>query len=146
MFGQHRGHSSIRRNPAWTLSGKVPELKPDDIILPKELKRVGYVTGVFGKWGLNDNLKSNVGHPLKQGFDEFYGFNTHGEAHWHWPHFVWDGEDKVWLGRGEGSEANWKRKFDYADDLFQERALDFIQRKSQGDQPFLAWRRRSTAP
>lgn len=137
MYGQHTGHCPIRRNPAWTASGKVPVLGADDVILPKELKRAGYHTAVFGKWALNDNLKSNVGHPLKQGFDEFYGFNTHGEAHWHWPDFIWDGTQKVWLGRGKGSGANWSEKYDYADDLFHEKAIDYIERRAAAGPFFL---------
>lgn len=137
MYGQHTGHCPIRRNPAWTKSGKVPQLGVGDLILPKVLKQAGYQTAVFGKWALNDDLKSNIGHPLKQGFDEFYGFNTHGEAHWHWPSFVWDGEKKVWLDRGE-KNGNWNNKHDYADDLFHEKAIDYIERKA-GEGPFFAY-------
>jgi arylsulfatase A-like enzyme len=39
------------------------------------LKRQGYATGVFGKWHLG--LEPPY-HPLRRGFDEFYGFLGHG--------------------------------------------------------------------
>jgi arylsulfatase A len=64
MYGQHSGHSPIRRNPGWTADGKGPSMGVNDIILPKELKRAGYTTGVIGKWGLNDDVKTtNLGQP-----------------------------------------------------------------------------------
>ena len=128
MYGQHTGHNPIRRNPGWTASGKGPQMGVDDIIIPKELKRAGYTTAVIGKWALNDDLKSNTGHPLKQGFDLFYGFNTHGEAHEHWPDFIWDGETKVILNKGIKG-GNWTNKYAYADDLFQKKALDYIEQQ-----------------
>jgi len=129
MYGQHTGHCSIRGNPRWTKSGKPPEMKADDIILPKELKRAGYSTALFGKWGLNEDLQSNIGHPLKQGFDEFVGFNTHKEAHYHWPDFIWEGYKKVDLSAGE-VKGNWNNKLKFADDIFTEKCLDYIDRKA----------------
>ena len=136
LYGQHTGHAPIRGNPSWTKSGKAPVLKADDVLLQKELKRAGYNTAVFGKWAMNENLKENSGHPLKQGFDEFVGFNTHLEAHYHWPDFVWDGEDKVDLSGGTPG-GNWKNRLTYADDLFTEKALDYIDRKAGSDPFFL---------
>ena len=39
--------------------------------LPDRLKAAGYATGMFGKWHLGN---APAYHPLKRGFDEFYGF------------------------------------------------------------------------
>jgi arylsulfatase B len=39
--------------------------------LANYLKDAGYVTGIFGKWHLGG---APLYHPLKRGFDEFYGF------------------------------------------------------------------------
>ncbi|GIW82138.1 MAG: N-acetylgalactosamine-6-sulfatase [Gemmatales bacterium] len=44
------------------------------------LKKAGYVTGIIGKWHLGATEKY---HPLKRGFDEFFGF-TH-EGHFYVP-------------------------------------------------------------
>lgn len=39
--------------------------------LPQRLKSAGYATGMFGKWHLGYRPEF---HPLKRGFDEFFGF------------------------------------------------------------------------
>jgi arylsulfatase A-like enzyme len=39
------------------------------------LKKAGYATGAFGKWHLGLEMPY---HPVKRGFDEFYGFLGHG--------------------------------------------------------------------
>ena len=46
-----------------------------EITLADLLKRRGYATGIFGKWHLGIQPAY---HPLKRGFDEFYGFLGHG--------------------------------------------------------------------
>jgi len=46
-----------------------------EITLADLLKKAGYATGAFGKWHLGIELPC---HPLKRGFDEFYGFLGHG--------------------------------------------------------------------
>jgi len=47
----------------------------NEITLADMLKREGYATGIFGKWHVG--LEAPY-HPLKRGFDEFYGFLGHG--------------------------------------------------------------------
>lgn len=46
-----------------------------EVTLADMLKKEGYATGVFGKWHLGIEPAY---HPLKRGFDEFYGFLGHG--------------------------------------------------------------------
>jgi arylsulfatase A-like enzyme len=50
-------------------------LPTDEITVADLLKRAGYKTGIFGKWHLGLDPEF---HPLKRGFDEFYGFLGHG--------------------------------------------------------------------
>ncbi|WFB36171.1 arylsulfatase [Kiritimatiellota bacterium B12222] len=143
MYGQHTGHAPIRGNPAWTASGEKPVMASDAPLLSKALQQAGYKTGLFGKWGLNEVITDpqtgdGLGHPLRQGFDEFVGFNTHMEAHYHWPDYVWDGYDKVDLSAGV-VKGNWQRRETYADDLFTEKALDFMSRQAADDQPFFVF-------
>lgn len=47
----------------------------DEITIADILKKQGYATGIFGKWHLGIEPQY---HPLKRGFDEFYGFLGHG--------------------------------------------------------------------
>jgi arylsulfatase A-like enzyme len=76
MFGQHTGHCKVRGNPAWVHSGALPAPTADDVLLPKELKRAGYKTAHFGKWGLYENKAEDAAHPLNQGFDEYAYFKS----------------------------------------------------------------------
>ncbi len=47
----------------------------DEITIADVLRERGYATGVFGKWHVGIEAPY---HPLKRGFDEFYGFLGHG--------------------------------------------------------------------
>jgi arylsulfatase A-like enzyme len=133
MTGLHTGHSQIRGNPRWSTTSKALSLDPGTMTVAKELQRAGYATFCIGKWGLNDNLASNTGDPLKQGFDEFFGFNTHGEAHFHWPGFVWHNGGKVDLG----GPLNRREKRVYADDLFTAKTVEYI--AGAGEKPFFIY-------
>ena len=140
MFGQHLGRCKIRGNPKWSLSAMkgqgTVDVEANDRLLPRYLKEAGYVNGCFGKWGLNENLETNGGHPNKHGFDEFWGFNTHLEAHYHWPDYVWHNSEKVVLG---ANGRNWREKLVYGDELFTEKCLEFIERSAESDTPFFAY-------
>lgn len=133
MTGRHTGHCKVRGNPKWTQHGKPVGLDESDMTLPKELKRAGYANACYGKWGLNDALVRS-GHPLMQGFDEFYGYNTHGEAHFHWPDYLWHNYEKVDLG----GPSNWEEKKIYSNDLFTDEAEKFIEAHA-GKQPFFLY-------
>ena len=142
LYGQHTGHNPIRGNPGWSTSGETSVMKSSDILLSHEMKRAGYSTAVFGKWGLNEVITNpetgdGAGHPMRQGFDEFVGFNTHLEAHYHWPDYYWDGFKKIDLSGGV-KKANFKKRLQYADDIFQAKALDYIDRKA-GTEPFFIY-------
>jgi len=47
----------------------------NEITIADVLKKQGYATGIFGKWHVGIEREY---HPLKRGFDEFYGFLGHG--------------------------------------------------------------------
>ena len=54
MTGYHKGHTPVRGN-----SGGIP-LFPEDITVAEVLKKAGYVTGGFGKWGLGNQGKDGA--------------------------------------------------------------------------------------
>jgi arylsulfatase A-like enzyme len=130
----HTGHCRIRGNPRWTKSGRPVDFEESDVTLGTVMKAAGYACGYFGKWGMNENVSVGSGHPNKHGFDEFWGFNTHGEAHYHWPDYVWHNGKKVNLG----GKSNWQEKKVYADDLFTQKAIDFIN-AGAGKKPFFVF-------
>lgn len=72
MTGKHMGNAYIRGN-------KELPLRENDMTLGKLMKQKGYVTGMFGKWGLG--LEGNSGSPEKQGWDQFLGYLHHRAAH-----------------------------------------------------------------
>lgn len=124
MTGMHMGHTSIRSNP-----GGVPIL-PTDITVAEVLKKAGYATGCFGKWGLGD-INTN-GVPWKKGFDEFYGYLHQVHAHWYYPRFLFHNEKQDILPGNENG-----KRVTYSQDSIADKALAFIRRNAA--QPFLCY-------
>ncbi len=117
MTGLHTGHAFIRGN------ADLP-LRPDDLTVAELLKRAGYVTGLFGKWGLG--LEDTPGHPGRKGFDESFGYLNQMHAHrYNTDHLFRDGE-RVAVDAGA-----------YSQDLIAAAALDFIRRNR--DRPFFLY-------
>ena len=114
MTGLHTGHARVRGNK----SPEVP-LEPGDVTVPEVLKKAGYRTGLFGKWGLG--YTGTPGIPNKKGFDEFFGYHTQMQAHTYYPHQLYDNQSDFTIAANFGSKS---RK--YAPDLITERALKFI--------------------
>lgn len=92
LTGKHTGHAYIRGNyeegefDDQHEGGQMP-LPSGAYTLPEMLKKVGYATGAFGKWGLG--MPFNTGNPNKQGFDEFYGILDQKQAHNYYPTHLW---------------------------------------------------------
>jgi arylsulfatase A-like enzyme len=73
MTGLHKGHTPVRGN-----SGGIP-LLPEDVTVADVLKKAGYATGAFGKWGLGNQGKDGAAE--RHGFDVFYGYYNQWHAH-----------------------------------------------------------------
>lgn len=123
MSGLHTGHAFIRGNKEVKPEGQWP-IPADLVTVPKLLKESGYVTGMFGKWGLG--APGSEGDPMNQGFDAFYGYNCQREAHTFYPEYLWKNREKVYLPKGS-----------YSADLIAEQTLDFI--RDHSDEPFFAY-------
>ena len=94
MTGLHMGHTPVRGN-----TGGIP--LPDRAITVAEvLKKAGYATGGFGKWGLGD--LDTEGVPERQGFDVFFGYYHQIHAHYYYPDYLIDTGKKVPLPGNEG--------------------------------------------
>jgi arylsulfatase A-like enzyme len=59
----------------YTASDSRAGMPRSEITLADLLRKQGYATGAFGKWHLGLDMEH---HPLRRGFDEFYGFLGHG--------------------------------------------------------------------
>lgn len=115
MTGQHLGHTPVRAN-AMT----VP-FEAGDVTVAEVLKKAGYTTGGFGKWGLGD--ANTTGTPTRQGFDEFFGYLHQTQAHNYWPEYLRDGDAKVPLPDNVGRKMG-----TYSAKLIADRMYAFIEK------------------
>ncbi|MGB6033141.1 MAG: sulfatase-like hydrolase/transferase, partial [Bacteroidota bacterium] len=121
MTGRHAGHTSVRGN-----TGGIPLLDAD-VTIAEILKKAGYATGGFGKWGLGDI--DTPGAPEKQGFDVFFGYYHQIHAHNYYPEYLVRNGQKVRLS-GEKEER-------YSHYLILKEMLAFI--RENRDRPFFCY-------
>ncbi|MFC1764282.1 sulfatase-like hydrolase/transferase [Planctomycetota bacterium] len=125
MTGKHTGHAYSRGNKG--VPGKKGDfpLKASAVTVAEILKKAGYVTSMFGKWGLG--YAGSEGAPNKQGFDEFYGYLHQGLAHHYYPYFLWHNREKIMLEGNAGKKQN-----QYAPELIHAKALEFLEDNKDG--------------
>jgi arylsulfatase A-like enzyme len=141
MTGLHHGHTRVRGN-AGSANPTAQALRADDTTVAKILQKAGYKTALIGKWGLGDSGAAESGLPRKQGFDYFFGYLNQHHAHNHFPDFLWRNEERVALENdltavgetGAGYAPNPKQ---FADDLFADEAIRFVQDNSK--RPFFLY-------
>lgn len=126
MTGQHTGHTYVRGNKEIKPEGQEP-LADSVQTLAMLLKKAGYTTGAFGKWGLG--MVGTTGDPNRKGFDEFFGYNCQRQSHRYYPTHLWDNDRKVVL---EGNDLI--HQVHYAPQLIQEKTLEFVEKNR--DKPF----------
>ncbi len=139
MTGLHTGHAQIRGNKqmggdeGWKLGSTIGgqyAIREDTVTIAKILKKSGYATGAYGKWGLG--RVGTSGDPQKQGFDHFYGYICQRQAHTYYPNHLWNDGQVEWIPENrDGAEVK------YSHDLISEQALNFIRRYK--DQPFFLY-------
>ncbi len=134
MTGIDMGRAAIRGNMQWEPHGQMP-LPDSSITVAEVLKGAGYVTGMFGKWGLG--ITGTEGDPNRQGWDEFYGYTDQVLAHNYYPEYLVRNGEKIYLDNavkyldstawhgGYGSYSPGKKE--YSNDLFTRQALAFIE-------------------
>jgi arylsulfatase A-like enzyme len=102
------------------------DLPAEEVTIAEALKSSGYKTALFGKWhhGAPRPGRDTYTHPMDQGFDEFFGFTDAVHAWQKFPRELWDGREK-------------KPSQGYADILFTDRSIDFINRHKS--EPFFLY-------
>lgn len=142
MTGQHTGHTPVRGNMRPGGIGNAP-LPAESVTLAEMLNSAGYVTGVFGKWGLGG--PGSEGMPTKQGFDEFFGYLDQLRAHFYYPEFIFRGggeqvpleENKVVEEPPIEGAGQVVRRGTYSHDAIMNRAFTFVERHREGAPFFL---------
>ncbi|WP_406684706.1 arylsulfatase [Seonamhaeicola sp. MEBiC1930] len=129
LTGLHTGHTAIRGNKEVRPEGQHP-LPDNTFTIAKQLKKAGYATGAFGKWGLG--FPGSDGDPLNQGFDTFFGYNCQRQGHHYYPYHLWSNKDSIMLQENSGL-----KKGLYAPDLIHKKTLEYIE--SNKNQPFFLY-------
>ncbi|MDC3307350.1 arylsulfatase [bacterium] len=134
MTGMHAGHTRVRGNR------RVP-LRDEDVTVAEVLKGQGYRTALFGKWGLGNAGSS--GHPVRQGFERFFGFSDQLHAHNSYPPHLWDGEQRVELsnvvpGEGKWGQGKASERHDWAPARIHREAMGWL-RSISDDEPFFLY-------
>jgi arylsulfatase A len=93
LTGRHTGGCDVqdlkRVDPRETvddLRGDWP-MSAKTYTLHSALKKAGYATSAFGKWGMGEY--GTTGAPDKHGVDYFYGYTDHRMCHTFYPPFLW---------------------------------------------------------
>ena len=150
MTGRHPGHAFIRSNREVKPEGQYP-IPASEVTVAEVLKKAGYATGAFGKWGLGG--PGSAGDPIKQGFDRFFGYNCQRHAHSYYPSYLWSNDKRIKLdntppvpghaslakGADPTDPASYNRfkGTDYAPDRINAEALAFIRKNK--DRPFFCY-------
>ena len=101
---------------------------PNQITIAEALKTEGYNTGLIGKWHLGDKTQN---HPLKNGFDYFWGFISGAR------NYFYDPNEKFRNSIRNVVENYTQTKFDgYLTDVLGDKAIGFINKNHQSNNPF----------
>jgi arylsulfatase A-like enzyme len=125
LTGKHSGHTSVRVN-----GGGTP-IRADETTIAAVLKKQGYATGGFGKWGCGG--RGSTGVPEKHGFDGFFGYYDQVHAHTYYPPYLIRNSQEVPLAGNDGKE----NQQTYSHYEIHKAALAFIRANAQ--RPFFAY-------
>lgn len=125
LTGKHSGHTSVRVN-----GGGTP-LRADEETIASILKKRGYATGGFGKWGCGG--RDSTGVPEKHGFDLFLGYYDQVHAHTYFPPYLLRNSEEVPLPGNQGGSSGQT----YSQYVIHDGAMKFIREHSK--KPFFAY-------
>lgn len=135
LEGLHQGHASIRNN-------QFDAAMADELTMASVLQNAGYRTMHVGKYGVGGGLgqvDSLPAHPLRRGFDQYYGYLFHAQGHIHYPlngttaknAFFSDGYRPIKVGT----------ELTYTTDVFTAKAKQWIEthENTRPEQPFFLY-------
>ncbi len=125
MTGKHMGHASVRTNPGGT------PLRAEEETVASMLKKLGYATGGFGKWGAGG--RGSTGVPETHGFDLFVGYYDQVHAHTYYPPYLVRNSEEMPLEGNEGGREGET----YAHYVIFDEAKTFL--RENKDRPFFLY-------
>jgi arylsulfatase A-like enzyme len=125
MTGKHSGHTSVRKNDGGT------PLRAEEETVASVLKRAGYATGGFGKWGCGG--RGSTGVPEKHGFDLFVGYYDQVHAHSYYPAYLVRNSEELPLPGNTGGRSGKT----YSHYVIVDEAKKFI--RANKDRPFFCY-------
>ncbi|MBA63180.1 MAG: N-acetylgalactosamine 6-sulfate sulfatase (GALNS) [Planctomycetaceae bacterium] len=125
LTGKHSGHTSVRVN-----GGGTP-LRSEEVTIGTILKKRGYATGGFGKWGCGG--RGSTGVPEEHGFDLFVGYYDQVHAHSYYPPYIIQNSQELRLPGNLGADQGET----YSHYVIMDRAKQFI-REHQAE-PFFCY-------
>ena len=137
LTGKYQQRFGFEENNVPGIMSKSSRFTGEDMGLPLDiptmgnhLQKLGYRTAVFGKWHQGE---ADRYHPLKRGFDEFYGFRGGARSFFPYPVEKLPNRGR-WIERGF---LDFKEHEGYLTDVLADEACDFIERSKDG--PFFAY-------
>lgn len=136
LTGKYQQRFGFEENNVPGYMSEVSAQKRDDMGIPLDekvmgdyMKELGYATAYFGKWHVGG---ADRFHPLKRGFDEFYGFRGGARSY-----YAYLEEPAEHLNKLERNFGEFQEPEKYLTDKLGEEAADFIERHK--DVPFMAF-------
>lgn len=138
LTGRYQERFGYERDTPWQPNNPDAGLPSTETTLAEALGKVGYATGMIGKWHLGS---SQAKRPLKRGFNEFFGFL--GAGHRYFPedltmdqtHQAKNDDDswRLWIMRND----ELVKTTNYLTDEFSDEAVSFIARHKE--KPFFVF-------
>jgi len=123
LEGKHTGHIYVRGNGSLQM-----RRDPQDLIFPQALRSAGYHTALIGKSGLGCNT-DDASLVNEKGFDYFFGYTSHTNAHFYFPKYLWKNQLKVTYPNNTLHEGD-----HYSSEVVMQQALEYVE--EQKDHPF----------
>jgi arylsulfatase A-like enzyme len=121
-------YDHLYKDPEYAVSWEmIGGMDTRETLIPRVLKKAGYISGIFGKWDLGQLHRFL---PLQRGFDEFYGFTNTGIDYW-------THERYGIPSMRHGNKPTTEDKGTYVTDLFRREAIRFI--RTHKEHPFFCY-------
>ncbi|MFM2143650.1 MAG: Arylsulfatase precursor, partial [Verrucomicrobiota bacterium] len=130
MTGRYQHRFGHENNPAWLPESTTAGLSLNETTFPQLMKHAGYTTGAVGKWHLGAHPQF---HPMKRGFDEYFG--ALGGGHVYFPGGKGGAEYTIPLNRNGVDEPQQK----YLTEQFGDEAAAFVGRHAGQEKPWMLY-------